>query len=68
MITTKQGIHVVSYVHKGEGLADCDNDLTPEEKKRVATELKVKYCNELYRGKAVFEVAEEERIATAPAS
>ena len=56
MITTKTGIHVISRVHKGDGFADCDDDLTLEEKVQVATEIMVTLCNELYRGKAKFYV------------
>lgn len=67
MIVTKHGIKVVSYVHTERGLVDCD-ELTPEEKARLGTAIMLTYCGELYRGKATFEVAEEERIATVPAS
>lgn len=53
MLVTKSGIRVISYVHTGRGLVDVD-DLAPEEKARAATEIKLNYLNELYRGKAVF--------------
>ena len=44
---------MVSYVHTERGLVDVD-ELTPEEKQRAATEIKLKWMNELYRGKAWF--------------
>ena len=54
MLVTKDGIKVISFVHTERGLVDVD-ELTPEEKSRAATEIKLKWLNELYRGKAVFE-------------
>lgn len=56
-LVTKYGIRVVSYVHTDQGLVEFD-DLTPEQKQKAATELKLRYMNDLYRGKAVF-TAEE---------
>lgn len=59
MIVTEDGIKVISYVHtKDGGLAEVDS-LSAEDKKRVATELKLRYMNALYRGKATFSVAGE---------
>ena len=57
-IITKHGIKVVSYVHTARGLVDCD-ELTPEEKMRLGTELKKRWLNELFRGRAVFYEAED---------
>lgn len=57
MIVTKSGIKVVSYVHTERGLVDCD-ELTPEEKVRAATAIKLAWMNGLYRGRAVFEAEE----------
>lgn len=54
MLVTKSGIKVISYVHTERGLVDVD-ELTPEERTRAATEIKLRWMNELYRGKAVFE-------------
>jgi len=53
MLVTKNGIRVVSFVHKDGALVDLD-DLGPEDKARAATELRTIWMNELYRGKAVF--------------
>ena len=66
MIVTKSGIRVISYVHTERGLVDCD-ELTPEEKVKAATAIKLKWCNELYRGKAVFEVEASPSPAAAAA-
>ena len=54
VLVTKSGIRVISYVHTERGLVDFD-ELAPEEQTRAATAIKLKYMNELYRGKAVFE-------------
>ena len=56
ILVTKDGIKVISYVHTKQGLVDMD-DLAPDEKARAATAIRLEYMNELYRGKAVFEVA-----------
>lgn len=53
MLVTKDGIRVISFVHTERGLVEMD-DLAPEERARAATEIKLRYLNELYRGKAVF--------------
>ena len=58
MIVTKSGIKVVSYVHTERGLVDCDT-LSDAEKEKLGTEIMLRLCNELYRGKAVFYVDEE---------
>ena len=54
MLTTKDGIKVISFVHTERGLVNVD-ELAPEEKARAATQIALTYLNELYRGKAVFE-------------
>jgi len=53
VLVTKDGIRVISFVHTERGLVEMD-DLAPEERARAATEIKLRYLNELYRGKAVF--------------
>ena len=55
-MTTKHGIHVVSYVHTDQGLVNFE-DLTPEQKTEAATRIKIDYLNTLYAGKATFEKA-----------
>ena len=57
-----QVIQVISYVRRS-GEAVRFADLTPEERQRAATELKLAYLNELYRGKAVFFRADTEDAA-----
>ena len=54
MIVTKHGIKVVAYVHTADGLKDVDEDLTPEQRKKLADHVKCTWLNYLYRGKAVF--------------
>ena len=47
-------IRTVSYVRKGEGLAEISG-LPEEEKKRVAAWLKCTYLNTMFQGRAVFQ-------------
>lgn len=54
MIVTKHGIKVVAYVHTADGLKDVDEELTPEQRKKLANHIKCTWLNHLYRGKAVF--------------
>ena len=60
MIVTKHGIKVVAYVHTADGLKDVDEELTPEQRKKLADHIKCTWLNHLYRGKAVFFPEEEE--------
>ena len=55
-MTTKHGIHVVSYVHTADGLVNFE-DLTQEQQAEAATKIKTEYMNTLYAGKATFEKA-----------
>ena len=57
-------IKTVSYVHVGDQLVNTD-DLSREQKKELATWLKVTYLNTLYQGKAVCRVkdAEDEKTS-----
>lgn len=48
-----QKIRTVSYIHVGDRLVNTD-DLNDEQKKYVATILKQRYLNALFRGKAEF--------------
>ena len=59
MAKRNQEITVISYVHKGGELVRFD-DLTEEEKVRAATELKIRWLNGLFDGKAVFYPAGDE--------
>lgn len=49
----QQKIRVEAFCHVGDKLVNVD-DLTQEQKVRLATELKKRYLNELFRGRAVF--------------
>ena len=60
MIVTKHGIKVVAYVHTAEGLKDVDEELKPEQRKKLAAHVKCTWLNHLYRGRAEFFPAEEE--------
>ena len=51
---TKHGIRVESFVQRADGTLVNFDDLKGEERVRAATELKAKYLNGLYLGKAVF--------------
>lgn len=53
-------IRVESYVHVGDQLVNTD-DLTYEQKVQLAGWIKLNYCQELYRGKAVFSLEEHEQ-------
>lgn len=50
-------IKAVSYVHVGDKLV-CTDDLTQEQKRRLATELKLKWMNALFAGQAEFYAAD----------
>jgi len=50
-------IRTVSYIKAGEKLV-CTEGLTPKQKAYVATVLKMRYLNELFAGRAVFEPGE----------
>ena len=52
-------IQVESYVHVGDQLVNT-RDLTHEQKVQLAGWIKLTYCQELYRGKAVFSLANNE--------
>lgn len=53
-------IRVESYVHVGDKLVNT-KDLTYEQKVQLAGWIKLNWCQELYRGKAVFSLAEHEQ-------
>ena len=53
-------IRVESYVHVGDQLVNT-RDLTHEQKVQLAGWIKLTYCQALYRGKAVFSLAENEQ-------
>lgn len=53
-------IHTVSYIRMNGKLVRFDS-LPDDIKRKAATELKIRYLNELYRGQAVFEEAKEEK-------
>lgn len=53
MARQTQKIRTVSYIHVGDRLVNTD-DLNDEQKKYVATILKQRYLNALFRGKAEF--------------
>lgn len=48
-----QKIKAVSFVHIGDKLVNTDN-LNDEQRRRLATWLKITYLNTLFRGKAIF--------------
>lgn len=50
-------IRVESYVYVGDQLVNT-RDLTQEQKVKLAGWIKLTYCQELYRGKAVFSLVE----------
>ncbi len=52
-------IKAVSYVHSADGGLIPFDDLTPEQKVKAATQLKVMWLNALFSGKAEFSVPEE---------
>lgn len=49
----KQEIKTVSFVHIGEELVNTD-DLNDEQRRKLATWLKITYLNTLFRGRAEF--------------
>ncbi len=51
-------IRTASYVHVGDKLV-CTDDLTQDQKCKLATELKVEWMNALFRGQAEFYAAGE---------
>ena len=53
-------IRTVSYVHVGDKLV-CTDDLTQDQKCRLATELKVEWMNALFHGQAEFYAAGENK-------
>jgi len=60
---TSVGIRVESYVQGPDGELINFDDLTQEQRTKVATELKKRWLNELYRGVATFTEAEEDQTA-----
>ena len=50
---TMAEIKTVSYVHVGDRLV-CTDELTQEQKVRLATKLKVEWMNAMFRGQAEF--------------
>ena len=50
---TEKKIKVVSYVRVGGELVET-SELAPEQKKRLATELRKTYLNHLFSGRAKF--------------
>ena len=51
-------IKTVSYVHVNGVLTNTD-DLTPEQKVKLANWIKLTWCSALYQGKAEFLLAED---------
>lgn len=59
-VAKKLEIRTESYVHVGDKLVNTD-DLNDEQRRKVATWLKITYLNALFQGKAeFFEVSREE--------
>lgn len=52
-MTKKQEIKAVSFVHVGDKLVNTD-DMNDEQRRRLATWLKITYLNTLFQGKAEF--------------
>ena len=50
---TMAEIKTVSYVHVGDRLV-CTDELTQEQRVRLATKLKVEWMNAMFRGQAEF--------------
>lgn len=48
-----EDMKAVSYVHVGDKLVNTE-DLDPEQRKRLATELAIGWLNGLFKGEAVF--------------
>lgn len=53
-------IHTVSYVHSKDGGLIRFDDLTPEQKRKAATELKCRLLNGMFQGVAHFYPASED--------
>ena len=53
-----EDIKVISYVHVGDKLVNTE-DLTPEQRQRLANWLKAEWLNGLFQGRAVFRPAED---------
>ena len=62
MLITKSGIRVISYVHTERGLVEMD-ELTPEEKIRAATEIKLQVLRGFYAGQAEFEAGADPSVS-----
>lgn len=56
----QEPIKVRAFVSVNGEYVDVDT-LSPEMKKEVATQLKLKWMNAMFRGQAVFTVAEEQK-------
>ena len=54
----KREIKTVSYVHMGDKLVRMD-DLEEEQRRKIATRLKITYLNALFESKAVFYCEDE---------
>ena len=55
----QEPINTVAYVHTDAGLVSTD-ELSAEQRKKLATELKLEYLNNLFSGEADFTAAEED--------
>lgn len=55
----QEPINTVAYVHTDAGLVSTD-ELSAEQRKKLATELKLEYLNNLFSGEAAFTAAEED--------
>lgn len=55
----QEPINTVTYVHTDAGLVSTD-ELSAEQRKKLATELKLEYLNNLFSGEAAFTAAEED--------
>lgn len=53
-------ITVISYVRRQNGEKVLFEDLTPEERRKAATQINLIWFNALYKGVAVFHAAEPE--------
>lgn len=53
-------IKTVSYVHVGDKLV-CTDDLTQDQKSRLATKLKIEWMNAMFCGQAEFYAAGENK-------
>ncbi len=57
-MTTKSGIRVESYVQTADGGLVNFDELTPDQRTRCATALKLRLLGELFRGRAEFRVSD----------